>query len=214
MKNIKEAEAQFKKAQQTDHNYLPPYYALARLYLGDQREGQAINHLKTALKQNPGQSSPHMLMGMIYESKDDLDLAEKHYRAALEIDADFAPASNNLAYLLAGQGRELNKALDLALRAKRSNPDDPAISDTLGLVYYKKGLYDYAIGELNTAVHKLPDSAVIRYHLGMAYLKKGNAEKSRRELEKALNLNDSFEGAEEARKALAGLDEGKSKSQL
>jgi Tfp pilus assembly protein PilF len=39
----------------------------------------------------------------------------------------------------------------------------------------------------------------------MAYLKKNNSEAARRELKKALSLDTSFRGAEEARLALAGL---------
>jgi Tfp pilus assembly protein PilF len=39
----------------------------------------------------------------------------------------------------------------------------------------------------------------------MTYLKKGETEKAKQELEKALELKDSFEGAQEAKEALAGL---------
>jgi tetratricopeptide (TPR) repeat protein len=201
----REAEAEFKAAQQADPGYLPAYYALAQLYLAESQESRAVDQFEAALERNPDQTLPHMLLGMIYESKGDLLLAEKHYRAALEIEADFAPAANNLAYLLAEQKRDLTEALDLARTAKRIDPNDPAIGDTLGLVFLKKGLYDFAIGELTAAAEKLPDSAVIRYHLGMAYLKKGDSDQARRQLEKALSLDDSFEGAEEASKALAGL---------
>ncbi|MGA9538703.1 MAG: tetratricopeptide repeat protein, partial [Desulfobacterales bacterium] len=204
-KNSHKAEAQFKAAQQADPNYLPSYYALARLYLADDQEENAIKQFKGVLKQDPDQTSPHMLLGIIYESQGDPVLAEKHYRAALEIKTDFAPAANNLAYLLADQNRDLSEAFDLAIKAKQVNPADPAISDTLGLVYYKKGLYDYAVGELTAAAEKLPDNAVVRYHLGMAYLKKGDGDKARSELEKALSLDTSFKGAEEAREALAAL---------
>ena len=46
------------------------------------------------------------------------------------------------------------------------------------------------------------DYPVIRYHLGLALHKKGNMESARIELEKALSLNDKFDGADEARKLL------------
>ena len=74
-----------------------------------------------------------------------------------------------------------------------------------GQAYYKRGLYDYAVSELTAAAEKLSDNAIVCYYLGMAYLKKGNSERARRELEKALSLGSSFNGAEEARKALADL---------
>ena len=117
----------------------------------------------------------------------------------------FAPAANNLAYLLADQNRDLNEALRLAGIAKKANPDDPGITDTLGWVYYKRGLYANAVSELSFAAEKLPDNATVRYHLGMSYLNNGEKEKARQELEKALSLDRSFDGSDEAQKALAGL---------
>ena len=95
--------------------------------------------------------------------------------------------------------------MTLATIVKKSDPEDPSIADTLGRVNYKRGLYSNAFSELTFAAEKLPENATVRYHLGMSYLKKGATEKARQELEKALGLDGSFEGSEEAKKALAGL---------
>jgi tetratricopeptide (TPR) repeat protein len=77
--------------------------------------------------------------------------------------------------------------------------------DTLGWVYYNKGLYGNAIGEFNDSIAKLPDNATIRYHLGLAYYKKGENDKAKAALEKALSLDGSFDGAEEAKRILEEL---------
>jgi tetratricopeptide (TPR) repeat protein len=77
--------------------------------------------------------------------------------------------------------------------------------DTLGWVYYRKGLYDPAISEFRDSLAKAPDNPAVVYHLGMSYLKKGEKEKARAELEKALRLSAAFPGADEARRALAEL---------
>jgi tetratricopeptide (TPR) repeat protein len=77
--------------------------------------------------------------------------------------------------------------------------------DTLGWVYYKKGLYDSAIGEFTDCLEKMPDNPTVIYHLGMAYYKKGDHEKARTELQKALQLDKSFSEADEAKRVLAGL---------
>jgi tetratricopeptide (TPR) repeat protein len=203
--NSTEAERQFKEAVLTDSNYLPPYYALARLYLAEKQADRAIAQFNKTLEKNPDQTAAHMFLGMIYDSKQDPENAEKHYRAALDVDPEFAPAANNLAYLLADSNRDLNEALKLANIAKKSDPEDPSIADTLGWVYYKRGLYPNAVSELTFAAEKLPDNPTVRYHLGMSYLKKGDTEKARKELEKALSLDGSFEGSAAAKKALAGL---------
>jgi tetratricopeptide (TPR) repeat protein len=77
--------------------------------------------------------------------------------------------------------------------------------DTLGWVYYKKGLYDLAIGEFSDSLAKIPENAAVIYHLGMAYYKKGEKEKAKEQLEKALSLQPDFPGSDEARQVLDGL---------
>jgi tetratricopeptide (TPR) repeat protein len=77
--------------------------------------------------------------------------------------------------------------------------------DTLGWVYFQKGLYDSAIGEFRGSLAKAPDNPTVAYHLARAYAKKGETDKARTEAERALKLNPNFPDAENARKLLAEL---------
>ncbi|MGB2927520.1 MAG: tetratricopeptide repeat protein, partial [Desulfobacterales bacterium] len=103
------------------------------------------------------------------------------------------------------QNKNIDEALGLARKAKEKLPNDPNVMDTLGLVYFKKGLFDSAIGEFANSLEQMPDNAVVQYHLGLAYYKKGDKDPARAELEKALDLNQEFEGADEARQILSTL---------
>ena len=201
-RKLPEAEAAFVAALEKNPDFLKPYYSLSKIYLSEGEHEKSIEQFKTILAKNPNQTQPHMLLGTIYEGQKQLDLAEKHYREALAINPDFAPAANNLAYLLSSQNRNIDEALALAKKAKEKLPDDPNVADTLGYLYLRKGLYDMAIGEFSDSLKKLPDNPTIHYHLGLALHQKGNMEGARTELEKALSLNDKFEGADEARKLL------------
>jgi tetratricopeptide (TPR) repeat protein len=203
--NKKAAVDSLETAIKDNSNYLRPYYTLARIYLDEKQEDKAIAQYKAVLEVNPEQPQPHMLLGVIYDAQKRFDLSEKHYRAALEIEPDFAAAANNLAYILSEQDKNLDEAMTLAQNAKGKLPDSPYVMDTLGWIYYKKGLYDLAIGEFSDALAKLPDNAAIVYHLGMAYHKKGDNDKARIELKKALSLDANFDGADEARKVLAEI---------
>jgi tetratricopeptide (TPR) repeat protein len=204
-KKEKQAEASFKKALKENPNFLRPYYALGKIYLTEKKENKAIEQYKTVLEKNPKQAAPHMLLGTIYDMQKRFDLSEKHYRSALDINPDFAPAANNLAYLLVVQNKNIDEAFELARKAKEKLPNDPNVMDTLGLVYYKKGLFGSAIGEFSDSLEQLPDNAVVHYHLGLAYYKKGDKDPARAQLEKALNLNQEFEGADEARQILSTI---------
>ena len=141
----------------------------------------------------------------IYDLQNRFDLSEKHYRAALEINPDFVAAANNLAFILADQDRDIEEAFNFARMAKEKYPNDPNVMDTLGWVYYRKGLYDSAIGEFSDCLEKMPENPTVIYHLGMAYYKKGDLENARAELAKALQLDESFNGADEAKRILAEL---------
>jgi tetratricopeptide (TPR) repeat protein len=77
--------------------------------------------------------------------------------------------------------------------------------DTLGWVYFKKGMYDLAIGEFSDSLAKIPDNAAVIYHLGIAYYKKGDTARAKEQLEKALSIEENFPGSDEARRILAEL---------
>ena len=202
---VKQAEESFKNALKDNPNFLQPYYALGKIYLMEKKEDQAINQYKTVLEKDPKQAAPHMLLGTIYDMQKRFDLSEKHYRAALDINPDFSPAANNLAYLLAVQNINMNEALGLAQKVKEKFPNDPNVMDTLGLVYYKKGLYDSAIGEFTDSLEKIPDNAIVHYHLGLTFHEKGDKDRARTELEKALSIDQNFDGADNAKQVLSKL---------
>jgi tetratricopeptide (TPR) repeat protein len=142
---------------------------------------------------------------MINDAQKNYDKAKEYYQKALKINPNFAPAANNLAYLYAETGENVDIALNLAQMAKQQFPDDPSISDTHGWVYNKKNIFGRAVVYLKEASEKVQENPVIRYHLGMAYYKNGDKEQAKRELKKALELNPKFQGAEEARDTLDKL---------
>ena len=80
------------------------------------------------------------------------------------------------------------------------------MSDTLGWIYYKKGLASLAIPHFQDSVQQQPDNATFRYHLGLAYAQAGDSASARRSLERALALASDFDGAADARRLLVELE--------
>ena len=105
------------------------------------------------------------------------------YRAVLAIDASNLIALNNLAYELAAGSPD--EALKLAQQAAEIAPDRPDIQDTLGWIYYRKGLYSMAVPHLKTAVDKEPNPRR-QFHLGMSYLKIGDQTNGQKIVREAL----------------------------
>jgi tetratricopeptide (TPR) repeat protein len=116
------------------------------------------------------------------------DKAIGHFRQVVANDPRDPQASNNLAYLLAEQGNQIDEALKYAQTAVELSPTEPAFCDTLGWILYRKGLYTSAIPYLERASAN-PGSVVWKYHLAMAYAKSGDRKRGRNLLDVALKAN-------------------------
>jgi tetratricopeptide (TPR) repeat protein len=84
-------------------------------------------------------------------------------------------------------------------------PENPFVKDTLGWVYYKKGLYPKAVNLFKEAIEKFNKEPRIYHHLGLAYLKQGDKEKAKEAFQAALNLGTDFPEKEDLEEALKEL---------
>jgi tetratricopeptide (TPR) repeat protein len=148
------------------------------------------------------------MLGTILELQGRKDEAKQRYNKALQIDPRAAVAANNLAWINATSNGNLDVALELAQTAKSRLPTRHEVDDTIGWIYYKKGLSSMAIEALKTSTQRAPDNALYNYHLALAYNQSGNKADARKHLEKALSSKQTFEGADEAKKLLESLTGG------
>jgi tetratricopeptide (TPR) repeat protein len=203
--NAKLAEEAFLRAIEFDPRLFEPYAALGSIYFHARQYDQALAKFADLTKANPNNPTPHMLSGIVYEAKGDIPSARAAYEKAIALNPRFAAAANNLAWIYSEQGGDKDKALQLAQSAKEEAPDDPRISDTLGWILYKRGVYQRALALLKESATKLPDNPQVQYHLGMAYHQVGERENARKALQLAVNSSEAFVGKDEARRTLAEL---------
>lgn len=216
-RNPQAAEAELRKTLELDPNYVAAYSALGALFVNFKQEDRAIAEYKKIIELRPDNAMAHTLIGMLEDARKNHDAAADNYRKALQKDPNAVIAANNLAWLYAVHGKgNIDEAVRLAQGVVQKNPKIAGFIDTLGWVYYIKGLHGAAVEQLKNAVAvdeaaarmiKTSPSATYRYHLGMALKAKGDKEASRRELQTALKLGETsnFPYADEARKALATL---------
>jgi Flp pilus assembly protein TadD len=131
--------------------------------------------------------------------------AKKVYEATLKLEPNNAVALNNLAFLLAETGGDLDDALTKAQRAKQLLPGLLEISDTVGWIYLKKNQPDNAIDILKELVSKAPGQSTYRFHLGMAYAQKGDKSKAIEQLREALKYNPAKDEREQIQQLIARL---------
>jgi len=199
------AERSLLQAIQLDPSSLGAYSHLGQIYIGQKRLDEAAAQFEQMASKQPRPVAPVTMVGIIREMQGRADDAQKAYERVVAVDPRAPVASNNLAWLMAERGGNLDIALQHAQAAKQGLPDQPEVNDTLGWIYLKKGLAALAIPPLHEAVDKAPANPTYHYHLGLAQLKNGDTVHARTSLSQALKLNPSFAGAEDARKALAGI---------
>ncbi len=120
----------------------------------------------------------------------------------LELDEQNADALNYIGYSYADRGIKLDEAEDLVRKAMELKPNDGYITDSLGWIYFKKGMIKEAIRELKKAVTLAPDDALITEHLGDVYLEAGKEDKAKIQYERALHIDPE---REELKGKLEGL---------
>ncbi len=188
-----------------DPTHLKAYELLGAAYIRQQKLEAARAEFERVLKSEPRSIGTLTVLGMIHQAMGQTYEAEKVYEKALQMDSRAAVAGNNLAYMLAERGDNLEYALVLARDAATVAKDDPVILDTLGLVYIKKQQPAEAITALLKAIRLAPENPVYHFHLGLAYADAKDPRKARAALEQALQLNPNFSGATAARERLRTL---------
>jgi len=199
------AEAAYQRVIEISPGNIDAYTRLAAIYLAQNRIDDARGRYEEVLKRDPKSVSAETMLGMILAAQNNPAESRKHYERALELDPHAPVAANNLAWDYATNGGNLDLALQLAQAAKSALPGNASVSDTLGWVYYKKGLASLAVTALQQAATQDPSSSNIRYHLGLALVEQGNKPEARKALQDALRLNPSFAAADDAKRTIATL---------
>jgi tetratricopeptide (TPR) repeat protein len=199
------AEKYFRAAIERDPSRLDAYTSLGQLYITQQRLDQAKAEFERIVKRSPDSIPARTMVGMILDAQGQSDQARKTYESILASGSRAPIAANNLAYQYAERSEQLDVALNLAQSAKAALPDSPEVSDTLGWVYFKKGLPELAIAPLEFSVSKDPQRAEYLLHLGLSYAKAGRQAQARETLQRALSLNPRVDVAAEARNVLSTL---------
>src|SRR4051812_16378999 len=198
------AEPDLAKAIEIDPKFEAASLLLARLYIATNKQDQAIAKLNTFAEQN--KSIPALVqLASIYEKDKNYTAARDAYEKLLAINGNNALALNNLAVVYSERLDQVDKALDLAKRARTNSPNNPNLADTLGWVMFRKGDYRNALPLLQEGASKLTENAEVQYHLAMAQYMMGDEAAAKTGLQKAVQLPSAFPQKDEAQQRLAIL---------
>jgi tetratricopeptide (TPR) repeat protein len=196
------AERMLKQALEANPESLSAYGMLAQVYMAQRRLDEARREFDNVAERQARPIAALTMAGMILQAQGNNAEAQKRFERVVGIDPAASVAANNLAWLLAENGGDLNRALELAEAATRATPDVPEMMDTLGWVYYKKDLPKLAIPQFERAAQKAPENAMYHHHLGLAYLQAGSVAEARQALERALAAHPDPATTAQIRQAL------------
>lgn len=185
------AEKQLRELTAKDPKNVDHMLKLAEAFRRTQRIDEALSVLQNARKLEPSHSAVNLQLAMTLDIVGRQDQSLPLYQDVIKKEPNNVFALNNIAYILAEDGKDLDQALTLVQRAKQQAPANDDITDTLGLIYIKKNLTDNAISIFLDLVKRQPNNPLYHYHLGMAQLQKGQRSAARQSLQTALQLRPS-----------------------
>jgi tetratricopeptide (TPR) repeat protein len=199
---LQAAEDVLKRSLQQSPQSYSDYVQLGSLVARRQRVPEAIAYFESAVKLRPADVGSWTMLGMLNQQQGNLLKSEESYIKALDIEPNAGVAANNLAWLYADRLNDMDKAMELARRAKVALPNVPNVSDTLGWIYTKRRLNEMAIPLLSEAVKSEPKHAEYRYHLAVALMQSGKKAAARQEMAAAERLDGNMRSRDQVREIL------------
>lgn len=176
------------KAISIKQNDTSLYLVLSSLYEEKKEYKNAVETLQEGVKHNDKDTDLLFRLGIELDKSGDKHGCIIQMKKVLELDPNHTDSLNYIAYSYADEGINLDEAMAMIQRALKLKPDSGFIIDSLGWVYFRKGLYDEALNSLQKAFSLNSNDPTIAEHLGDAYLKKNEYQHSLEMYQKALSL--------------------------
>ena len=147
-----------------------------------------------------------LLLGRLYLGQGDTERARAMLEQVVADNPELWTAKNDLAYVLAERGEDLDRALQLAREANAASGENPTTTDTVGYVQLRAGRPEAGILLFHQAIRVAerrsePPNPSFEYHLGLALRALGREGEAVQSFERALEQGD-FPEADEARRQL------------
>jgi tetratricopeptide (TPR) repeat protein len=203
MGRLEEAQAEAEAVFAESPRETGAFHVLAAISAARGEVASSIATLEQRQRAGPLTPTEAYFLAVLYDGAGDAARAKAAYEHAVSLEDAVPQAKNNLAYLLAKEGAELDRALRLAREAVRELSEAPELLDTLGYVYYRMGRDGEAAEQFRLAIEAAPEgdraSAYYHYHLGLVRKRMGRERIAARSFERALAIDPDFPEAERVR---------------
>lgn len=178
-------------------------FAVALMERGESQ--LAAQHFEAAIRYSPDLASPHYNLAVLLQKNNQLEDAEREYRAALRLSSDqteMEQAHNNLGVLYLGE-QKYPEALAQLNAAIAINPDAQNSFIGRGTVELQTGSVNEAVTDFARAAQIGP-SPMALYWLGQALERRGEPQEAAQAYAAALKLSPAMGAARSRLQALVG----------
>jgi putative PEP-CTERM system TPR-repeat lipoprotein len=191
---LAEASQRFTEAYRLGPNLDSAVRAWGAAQAAGQKPDPAL--LDDWLKRNPDDVRAQRVAGDLFFAAGLKERAQRSYENILEFEPRDLAALNNLAWIYQENGD--SRALQLADRALKVAPDNPAVLDTAGWAQLRLGDKRRGAELIEQAAAKAPDDPDIQYHRAVALIEGGKRDEGRAVLEQILGSDRPFPSRDEA----------------
>jgi tetratricopeptide (TPR) repeat protein len=172
---------------------------VVQIYRAQGRIEEAIESFEEVLAAGSLDVGARVLLARLHLAAGHEARAEELLEGVLAERSDLPEAKNDLAYLLARRGADLDRALELATDAQQGLGELPPVADTLGYVYLRRGLPEAALAQFRATIELAEAQQTMTplypFHLGLALRELGLEAEAEQAFEQALSLDPDYEDA-------------------
>jgi tetratricopeptide (TPR) repeat protein len=176
------------RSERLDASHFGIHFDIALVLLSDQQYSQAADELEKAIKLNPSDALPHVLLGRAYQNSNRTLKAVEEFQTALRLDPNLPLGHYHLGFAYSSLGRVAEAIVEYKKEVARS-PDNPDVLYQLGHSLLETGDWQAASGYLKSAAQLDPQNADASYDFGKSLLLSGDAAAAITALRHALEVN-------------------------
>jgi tetratricopeptide (TPR) repeat protein len=159
----------------------------ARLLVEQGRIQEAIQLYLGILTVNPSNLKARNNLGVLFDELKQYDAARDHLEEAARLDPENVEVLTNLASTLTSLAR-YEDADGVLRRAQKVDPDDLRVRLAIGILYFRRGLYEQAEADLRWVCARNRESGPAFYYRGEALNRLARFDEAVQALERAAVL--------------------------
>ena len=160
------------------------------------------SNVQATLASEPAFLAAQFVSGQIHEQRGRVPEARQVYERLVATYPRFAPARMRLGAIFSDHLGDQKKALEHAMKARESLPDDIELAKILGRIAFRQSDFPTAIRILDSLAMKLTEDSEVFYFLGMAHFQRKAKAEATQALEKCLSLAPEGPFSADAKKTL------------